>query len=97
VFGDRRQHEYFYAVAPQFATPQRPAYEAPGAYAALFSIAAVSRRYNGYWIGAFLRADTLRGAVFADSPLVRRSSYVAAGVALSWILGESAERVEAPE
>jgi len=29
--------------------------------------------------------------------LGRSSSYVAAGVAISWILGESAERVEAPE
>jgi outer membrane scaffolding protein for murein synthesis (MipA/OmpV family) len=97
VFGDRRQHEYFYGVAPQFAAPQRPAYEAHGGYAGLFSIAALSRRLDGYWVGAFLRADTLRGAVFAGSPLVRSSSYVAAGVAISWILGESAERVEAPE
>jgi outer membrane scaffolding protein for murein synthesis (MipA/OmpV family) len=97
VFGDARQHEYFYGVDPQFATPQRPAYEARGGYAGLFSIAALSRRLDGYWVGAFLRADTLRGAVFADSPLARRSSYVAAGIAISWILGESAERVEAPE
>jgi outer membrane scaffolding protein for murein synthesis (MipA/OmpV family) len=97
VFGDRRQHEYFYGVAPEFATPQRPAYDARSGYAGMLSIAAVSRRFNGYWVGAFLRADTLRGAVFAGSPLVRRDSYVAAGVAVSWILGESAERVEAPE
>jgi len=97
VFGDRRQHEYFYGVAPQFASAQRPAYEAHGGYAGLLSIAAISRRLDGYWVGAFLRADTLRGAVFADSPLVRRDYYLAAGVAISWIFRESTERVEAPD
>jgi hypothetical protein len=84
-------------VAPQFATPQRPAYEAHGGYAGLFSIVSLSRRFDGYWVGAFLRADTLRGAVFDDSPLVRRESYVAGGAAIAWVLGTSREMVEAPE
>jgi outer membrane scaffolding protein for murein synthesis (MipA/OmpV family) len=97
VFGDRRQHEYFYSVAPQFATSQRPAYGAHGGYAGLFSIVSLSRRFDGYWVGAFLRADTLRGAVFKGSPLVRSDAYVAGGVAIAWILGKSAQRVEAPE
>ena len=26
LFGDRKQHQYFYSVAQQFATPERPAY-----------------------------------------------------------------------
>lgn len=97
VYGDRRQHDYFYGVAPQFATLQRPAYEAHGGYAGMQYIVAASRRFNGYWVGAFLRADTLRGAVFEASPLVRRDTYVAAGAGIAWILGESRERVEAPE
>lgn len=97
VFGDRRQHDYYYGVAPQFATPARPAYEARGGYAGLQFIAAMSRRFNGYWVGAFLRADTLRGAVFEASPLVRRDTYMAGGVGIAWILGESRERVEAAE
>jgi len=97
VYGDRRQHDYFYGVAPQFATPSRPAYAARGGYAGMQFIAAASRRFNGYWVGAFLRADTLRSAVFEASPLVRRGTYVAGGVGISWILGESRERVEAPE
>jgi len=31
-FGNQRQHQYFYGVAPEFATPERPAYDAPGGY-----------------------------------------------------------------
>jgi outer membrane scaffolding protein for murein synthesis (MipA/OmpV family) len=97
VFGDRRQHDYFYGVAPRFATPLRPAYAARGGYAGMQFIVAASRRFAGFWVGAFLRADTLRGAVFDDSPLVRRESYVAGGAAIAWVLGTSREMVEAPE
>ena len=97
VYGSRRQHAYFYGVAPQFATPARPAYAAPGGYAGLQFLAAASRRYERTWVGAFVRADTLRGAAFAASPLVKRETYFAAGLAVAWVLGTSRERVEAPE
>lgn len=97
VYGSRQHHEYYYSVAPEFATPERPAYAASGGYGGAQFLAAASRRFNGYWVGAFFRADTLRGAVFAGSPLMRRDTYVAGGVAIAWILGRSSERVEAPE
>jgi outer membrane scaffolding protein for murein synthesis (MipA/OmpV family) len=97
IYGSRRQHQYFYGVAPQFATPSRPAYDAPGGYAGMQFIAAASRRFPRFWLGAFLRADTLRGAAFEASPLVKHDTYVAAGVGFAWVLGASAQRVEAPE
>jgi outer membrane scaffolding protein for murein synthesis (MipA/OmpV family) len=98
VYGSRRQHEYFYGVAPQFAQqPARPAYAAPGGYAGLQFLAAASRRFDGFWVGAFVRADTLRGAAFEASPLVKRDTYFAAGAGIAWVLGVSRERVEAPE
>jgi outer membrane scaffolding protein for murein synthesis (MipA/OmpV family) len=97
VYGSRRQHEYFYGVAPRFATPTRPAYEAPGGYAGMQFIAAASRRFPRYWAGAFLRADTLRGAAFEASPLLRREHYVAGGAAIAWLIGESTQRVQAEE
>lgn len=97
IYGSRRQHQYFYGVAPQFATPTRPAYDAPGGTAGLQFIAAASRRFDGFWVGAFLRADTLRGAAFAASPLLKRDTYIAAGVGIAWVLGTSSRRVEAPE
>jgi len=97
VYGNRRHHEYFYGVAPQFATPARPAFTAPGGYAGLQLLAAASRRFEGFWVGAFVRADTLRDAAFEASPLVKRDTYFAAGLAVAWILGTSRERVDAPE
>ena len=56
-------------------------------------LAALSKRIDRFWVGAFLRYDNLSGARFADSPLVRQKDYWAAGVAVSWIFGESATRV----
>jgi outer membrane scaffolding protein for murein synthesis (MipA/OmpV family) len=97
LYGSRRQHEYFYGVAPQFATATRPAYEARGGYGGLQFLASASRRFARTWVGAFARADTLRGAVFDASPLVKRESYFAAGLGISWVIDVSRERVEAPE
>ena len=34
------------------------------------------------------------GATFENSPLVRQKDYVAAGLAITWVLGESATRVK---
>lgn len=93
LFGDRKQHQYFYGVDSASATVNRPAYQAKGGFAGMQYLLGVSKRYDKTWVGAFLRYDSLRGASFADSPLVRTRNYVAGGVAVSWILGESAERV----
>jgi len=96
IFGDRRQHEYFYGVAPRYAAAGRPAYEARGGYAGMQFLSALWKRYPSYWIGAFVRYDNLNGAVFDDSPLVTQKSGFAGGVAISWIFGESKTRVAAP-
>ena len=94
LFGDRRQHAYTYEVAPQYATANRPAYAAEAGYAGMQYLAALSKRFPKYWVGAFVRYDNLSGASFADSPLVRQKDYFAGGIAITWILGESATRVQ---
>ena len=81
-------------MAQQYATPDRPAYEARRGYAGVQFLAAVSKRFPAYWVGGFLRYDTLSGAVFGDSPLVTRSNYLAGGVAIAWIIGDSSRLVE---
>ncbi|MHB0973316.1 MAG: MipA/OmpV family protein [Thiobacillus sp.] len=97
MVGSKRNHDYFYSVAPQYATAARPAFDAKSGYAGSQLLVAVSKRYPKYWLGAFARWDSLKGAAFIDSPLVRRENYFAAGVAIAWILGESSTRVEAAE
>lgn len=93
LFGDRRQHAYYYSVAPQYATAARPAFDAGAGYAGMQYLASLSRRYRDFWVGAFVRYDNLAGAAFEASPLVRSKDYFAGGLAISWILGESKTRV----
>ena len=93
LFGDKRQHAYYYSVGQQYATADRPAYDAKGGYAGMQYLVSLSKRFPGYWLGSFVRYDNLNGATFADSPLVRQKDYFAAGIAITWILGESSTRV----
>jgi outer membrane protein len=93
VYTDSRYNRYFYAVQPAYATASRRAYEPGGGYAGMEFIVALSKRYPRFWVGGFARYDTLRSAAFEDSPLVTSRRYVAAGFGISWILGESSQRV----
>lgn len=98
MYGSERNHDYFfYTVAPQYASAGRPAFDAKGGYAGSQFMMTASKRYPKYWLGVFARWDSLEGAVFADSPLVKSENYFAAGIGIAWILGESSIRVEAVE
>lgn len=93
IFSDRRYNDYFYGVSPADATADRPAYRAGGGYAGTQFIAALSKRFESTWFGAFIKADTLRGAAFEDSPLVRQRSSITAGAGFAWIFAISDRRV----
>lgn len=97
LFADRRYHDYFYSVAPQYATAARPVYQAVGGYAGTQTLASMSKRYPRFWIGAFIRYDTLAGAAFIDSPLVERRSYWSTGFGISWMIHRSSTLVEVPD
>jgi outer membrane protein len=94
IFATRRQHEYFYGVQESDARPDRPAFDAHGGYGGLQFLVALSRRFEKAWFGAYARYDTLRGAVFGDSPLVRRPYYLSAGFAIAWIPLQSSRMIE---
>ena len=96
VFADARYNRYFYEVLPAYATTSRPAYIAPsGGFAGTQFLVALSKRFSKFWVGGFTRYDSLRGASFEESPLVTSKRYFAAGIGVSWILGESTQRVPA--
>jgi outer membrane scaffolding protein for murein synthesis (MipA/OmpV family) len=97
LYATQRYHRYFYGVDPQFATPARPAYAASAGYSGALALASLSRRFGRLWVGGFLRYDALDGAVFADSPLVKRDHGVMAGLAFAWVFAESARKVDVIE
>jgi outer membrane scaffolding protein for murein synthesis (MipA/OmpV family) len=97
LFAIRSYDDYFYSVAPQYASPGRPAFEARGGYAGTQALASLSRRYPSYWVGAYVRYDTLAGASFADSPLVTTHGYWTLGFGVAWMIAKSTRLVESKE
>lgn len=93
-FNDRDYNAYFYSVAPEEATAGRPAYAASGGYSGSQMTFTLTKRFARHWVGGFLRYDALAGAVYEDSPLVERRHALSAGIAASWVFGESSRRVE---
>ncbi|MDX5334310.1 MAG: MipA/OmpV family protein [Gammaproteobacteria bacterium] len=93
LFAHRDFHRYYYDVAPQYATPDRPAYRSDGGYSGTSLSIGTGKRFKRLRIGAFLRYDNLAGAEFADSPLVETEHAFSAGIALVWKLGQSREVV----
>ncbi len=97
LFADRRYHSYYYGVDPQYARPDRPAYAARGGYSGTHFTIGASKRFNKIWFGAFVRAYSLHGAVFEDSPLVKSRTAVFTGLGVAYVFYESDKRVQAAE
>jgi outer membrane scaffolding protein for murein synthesis (MipA/OmpV family) len=93
VFGTRDFFGYFYDVSAAEATAVRPAYRSAGGYGGWQATLSMSRRFNSQWVGLFVRADSVAGATFVDSPLVGRHETLAAGFAWSWSWLQSTQRV----
>ncbi len=94
LYATRQFNNYFYTVAPQFATPDRPAFQAPGGYSGWAAFASISRRFDKVWVGAYVRYDSVSGATFESSPLVKRDYAVSGGFGIAWVFAQSKELVE---
>ncbi len=97
LYAVRSYDDYFYSVGAQYAAPGRPAFAAHGGYAGTQTLFSLSRRYPSWWIGAYVRYDTLAGASFADSPLVQTRGYWTAGFGVAWMIAKSTRLVASQE
>ncbi len=94
IYGTQQRHAHYYDVPEAYATAERPAYRSSGGYSGWQLGASVNKRFERFVVAGFVRYDNLSGAAFRDSPLVKTRHYAMGGVALIWVMGESAERVE---
>lgn len=93
MFADNGYHEYYYQVAPEYATATRPAYSADGGYSGSTLTVGLSKKYQQFIYSAFMSADFLQGASFEDSPMVKRETSIMSGITVSWIFYKSAKIV----
>jgi len=89
MYASEDYHDYYYEVQSVYATAVRPAYDARAGYSGSRMTLTASRRYPRFWVAGFARYDNLSGAVFADSPLVKKKESFMAGVGIAWILATS--------
>ena len=94
MFASQDFHEYYYSVAPAYATATRPVYQARGGYSGFRVASAVSKRFDDFWVGMFVRYDDLSGAVFDDSPLLGTKRAFLAGFGVAWVFARSSTLVE---
>ncbi len=97
MFADSGYHSYYYEVEPAYATATRPAYAAGGGYSGSTLTVGLSKAYRQFIFNAFVSADFLQGAVFEDSPLVKRETSVMSGFSVSWIFLKSEKQVKSEE
>ena len=95
LFADKNYHAYFYEVSAADSTTQRPKYNASGGYSGSRITLKAQKRFDDLRTEIFVRYDSLNGAVFVDSPLVRNKEYLIVGFAMSWVFAKSSRRVEA--
>jgi hypothetical protein len=95
LMADRRLADTFYGVAPAFALPTRPAYEARAGLVATRLTFSLSRRLHRDWlVFGFARFDSVRGAANEASPLVDAPMGTTVGLGLSWTFARSDKPAE---
>lgn len=91
MFADRGYHDYFYEVAPAYATAARPAY-APGAgYSGSTVTVGLGKNFKQFIFHTFVSADFLQGATFEASPLVKTKTSWMGGFSVTWVFLKSKE------
>lgn len=92
VFGNRKINRYLYEVRPEFATAERPAYQADPGLVLVRVGATGSRLINpDLRLYAFVRYENYASAANRDSPLMQKSSGYSAGLGFAWALKYSSQ------
>jgi outer membrane scaffolding protein for murein synthesis (MipA/OmpV family) len=93
LFGDRRIQRYFYDVAPQYATVDRPEYHADAGLLLVRTGLFGTYKLNPDWrVFGFVRLESYAGAANRDSPLFKKNAGAAAGIGLAWTFARSGVR-----
>ena len=88
-FASSKYNDYFYGVAPQYATANRAAYSTDGGFAGTqLRLSYQLQNHQGedkYRAAAFILATNLSGSEFEDSPLVKQTTNVSFGLMYAWL------------
>jgi outer membrane scaffolding protein for murein synthesis (MipA/OmpV family) len=95
VFADNRLSDYFYGVSEHQATILRPSFKAKaGLLSTRLMLDAATNVTKDVRIFGVVRYESYSGSANSESPLMRQSNGVSAGVVVAWILGRSSNLAE---
>jgi len=90
VFATEKLMDYFYQVAPEFATAARPAYDADAGYLGSSMTVGVSKRFNSRFRALLgTRLGIHSGATNRDSPLFKDELNLSVFAAFAWSFAQS--------
>lgn len=78
-------NDYFYGVDSQYVTAERQAYQAESGYSGSQLLLGVNFEGESYRAGIFARYNSISGATFDDSPLIRQDGNFSYGFAYAWL------------
>ena len=88
IYATGEFHDYYYRVNADEVLATRPAYNADAGFSGVRGTFSYSKRFGEFWLGGFVRYDSLSNSVVEDSPLVSDSSAWMAGIAVGWIFSD---------
>lgn len=91
--GDRLQN-YFYGVEQQYATSERPFYDADTGLSAYTASASFRQRRGNIIWGAFMNYYDLSDAENRSSPLLVKDDNFTVGLRISWVFAKSSTLVD---
>ncbi len=88
IYASGEFHDYYYRVNADEVLAPRPAYNASAGFSGVRGTFSYSKRFGEFWLGGFVRYDSLSDSVIEDSPLVSDSSAWMTGIAIGWIFSD---------
>lgn len=89
VFGDKKYHDYLYGVGQSDVMTGRDYYRAKAGYSGYKTSMGISKKFDNFWIGSFVRHYSLRESSFKKSPLVRKNSAIYGGFFMAYLFDKS--------
>jgi len=86
---NRKYQAYFYDVKKKYETPKRAEYKSGAGYLGTRYALSFGRRFDRLYVGSFVNYYDIEGARNIASPLVKKTDYLAVGLAISWVFAES--------
>lgn len=93
-FSNSQFNSYFYDVGREFVRQDRPYYNSDSGYSGFSLAGSLQKKLtHNLSLGFYSRWDNISGAVYDDSPLVKRENNFTVGTALIWKIAESKKMV----